>query len=141
MNVHARGYDAWRTSPTSMRQREDARLLGLIKQFWMESGGVYGYREVTDDMHDAEECCNRHRVYRLIHTKGLRSQTGYRRCHGTHCSWQSTIMPNHIAQQFNVTKPNRIWVTDITYIRTHEGSLYLVVVLDLFSRQVTGWPM
>ena len=77
MNVHPSGYYAWRTSPTSARQREDIRLLGLIKQFWLESGGVYGYRKVTDDMRDTGERCSRHRVYRLMRTEGLRSQTGY----------------------------------------------------------------
>ena len=50
MNVHPSGYYAWRQSPLSTRQREDERLLGLIKQFWLESGGVYGYRKVTDDL-------------------------------------------------------------------------------------------
>ena len=141
MNVHPSGYYAWRTSPTSARQREDSRLLGLIKQFWLESGGVYGYRKVTDDMRDTGERCSRHRVYRLMRTEGLRSQTGYRRRPGARYSRPSTVVPNHVAQQFNVTEPNKVWVTDITYIRTHEGWLYLAVVLDLFSRQVIGWSM
>jgi putative transposase len=51
------------------------------------------------------------------------------------------VAPNHLQQQFDVTAPNRVWVTDITYIRTHEGWLFLAVVLDLFSRQVVGWSM
>ncbi|GAB1616976.1 IS3 family transposase [Pseudomonas sp. NGC7] len=49
--------------------------------------------------------------------------------------------PNHLARQFKVSEPNKVWVTDITYIRTYEGWLYLAVVLDLFSRQVIGWSM
>lgn len=52
-----------------------------------------------------------------------------------------SVVPNHLQRQFNVQEPNRVWVTDITYIRTHEGWLYLAVVLDLFSRQVVGWSM
>lgn len=51
------------------------------------------------------------------------------------------VAPNHLQRQFTVTEPNRSWVTDITYIRTHEGWLYLAVVVDLFSRQVVGWSM
>lgn len=129
------------TSPTSARQCEDTRLSDLIKQFWLKSGGVYGYRKVTDDMRDMGESCSRHRVYRLMRTEGLRFQTGYRRRPGARYSRPSTVVPNHVAQQFNVTEPNKIWVTDITYIRTHEGWLYLAVVLDLFSRQVIGWSM
>ncbi len=51
------------------------------------------------------------------------------------------MAPNHLQRQFDVQEPNRVWVTDITYIRTYEGWLYLAVVLDLFSRQVVGWSM
>jgi putative transposase len=132
MNVHHSGYYAWRTSPTSARQREDVRLLGLIKQFWLESGGVYGYRKITDDMRDMGERCGKHRVYRLMKQEGLRAQIDYRRRPGSRYSRRSIAVPNHVAQQFNVTVPNKIWVTDITYIRTHEGWLYLAVVLDFF---------
>jgi len=53
----------------------------------------------------------------------------------------SLVAPNHLQRQFDVQEPNRVWVTDITYIRTYEGWLYLAVVLDLFSRQVVGWSM
>ena len=141
MNVHPSGYYAWRQSPSSNRQREDERLLGLIKQFWLESGGVYGYRKVTDDLRDVGERYGKHRVYRLMRAEGLRAQIGYRRRPGPRYSRPSIAVPNHVAQQFNVTEPNKIWVTDITYIRTHEGWLYLAVVLDLFSRQVIGWSM
>ncbi len=141
MNVNPSGYYAWRKSPISIRQHEDNRLLGLIKQFWLESGGVYGYRKITDDLKDIGERCGKHRVYRLMRTEGLRSQTGYRRRPGGRYSRPSVAVPNHVAQQFNITEPNKVWVTDITYIRTHEGWLYLAVVLDLFSRQVIGWSM
>lgn len=79
MNVNPSGYYAWRRSPISTRQHEDNRLLGLIKQFWLESVGVYGYRKITDDLKDIGERCGKHRVYRLMRTEGLRSQTDYRR--------------------------------------------------------------
>ena len=51
------------------------------------------------------------------------------------------VAPNHLRRQFDVTEPNKVWVTDITYPRTYEGWLYLAVVIDLFSRQVIGWSM
>jgi putative transposase len=73
--------------------------------------------------------------------EGLRSQTGYRRRPSPRGGRPSVIAPNRLQQQFSVAEPNRAWVTDITYIRTHEGWLYLAVVLDLFSRQVIGWSM
>lgn len=140
MVVHPSGYYAWRSRPDSLRVRNDRRLLGLIKQFWLESGGVYGYRKITDDLRDEGETCGKHRVYRLMRAEGLRSQTGYRRRQG-HYGKPAVVAPNRLAQQFDVQAPNQAWVTDITYIRTHEGWLYLAVVIDLFSRQVVGWSM
>ena len=141
MAVHPSGYYAWRAEPVSARQKEDQRLTGLIKQFWLESGGVYGYRKITDDLRDVGEFCGKHRVYRLMKSEALRSQTGYRRRPGQRYGRPAVVAPNHVQQQFNVAEPNRVWVTDITYIRTHEGWLYLAAVLDLFSRQVIGWSM
>ena len=79
MNVNPSGDYAWRKYPISTRQHKDNRLLGLIKQFWLESGSVYGYRKITDDLKDIGERCGKHRVYRLMRNEGLRSQTGYRR--------------------------------------------------------------
>ncbi len=141
MKVHPSGYYAWRTSPMSARQREDRRLVGLIKQFWLESGGVYGYRKITDDLREVGESCGKHRVYRLMRVAKLRSHTGYRRRPGQRYGRPAVIAPNHVQQEFDVAEPNQVWVTDITYIRTYEGWLYLGVVLDLFSRRVIGWSM
>ena len=140
MAVHPSGYYAWKVAPVSPRRKEDQRLSGLIKQFWLESGGVYGCRKITGDLRDLGERCGKHRVYRLMRQDGLRSQTGYRRRPGGYTK-PSVVAPNQLEQQFGVETPNQAWVTDITYIRTHEGWLYLAVVLDLFSRQVIGWSM
>lgn len=88
-------------------------MLGLLKHAWLESGGVYGYRKLTMDMRDLGERGGKPAV----------------------------VAPNHLQRQFNVSEPNQSWVTDITYIRTHEGWLYLSAGIDLFSRQVIGWSM
>lgn len=72
--------------------------------------------------------------------EGLRSQTGYKRRKG-HYGKPAVIAPNQLQQRFDVEEPNQIWVTDITYIRTHQGWLYLAVVIDLYSRRVIGWSM
>jgi putative transposase len=84
--------------------------------------------------------CGENRVYRLMRLAGLRAQVGYRKprqrsgpAHG--------VVPNQLNRQFATEQPNERWVTDITYIKTHEGWLYLAVVLDLFSRKVVGWSM
>ncbi|HDR2984075.1 IS3 family transposase [Stutzerimonas stutzeri] len=141
LKVHASGYYAWLAEPKSARAKDDQRLLGLIKHSWLESGGVYGYRKIHDDLRELGEACGKHRVARLMRLEGLRSQTGYRRRPGRYGGKPPVASPNHLERRFNVTEPNRVWVTDITYIRTYEGWLYLAVVLDLFSRQVIGWSM
>ncbi len=140
MSVHPSGYYAWKANPTSERDREDQRLLGLIKQSWLESGGVYGYRKITHDLRDLGETCGKHRIYRLMQQEGLRAQIGYGR-RSYRYGKPAVVAANQLEQKFDVEAPNQAWVTDITYIRTHEGWLYLAVVLDLFSRQVIGWSM
>jgi len=64
-----------------------------------------------------------------------------RRRPGKHGGRPAVVAPNRVQRQFDVAEPNRVWITDITYIRTFEGWLYLAIVLDLFSRQVVGWSM
>ena len=95
MDVHPSGYYAWRAEPLSERGKNDQRLIGLIKQSWLESGGVYGYRKITTDLRDLGERCGKHHVYRLMRTEGLRSQTGYRRRKG-HYGKPAVIAPNRL---------------------------------------------
>lgn len=140
LKVQRSGYYAWLKQPKSARQIEDERLLGLIKQFWLESGCVYGYRKIHQDLREVGESCGRNRVARLMKQAGLKAQIGYRkpRYKG---GKPAVLAENHLQQDFDVQSPNQVWVTDITYIRTYEGWLFLAVVLDLFSRQVIGWSM
>jgi len=120
---------------------EDERLVGVIKQSWLESGCVYGYRKVYSDLRELGETCGISRVERLMHQNKLKSQTGYKKKRYIKGNLPSFIAPNILQRQFEVEQPNQSWVTDITYIRTYEGWLYLAVVLDLFSRQIIGWSM
>ena len=133
------GFYAWLAQPQSSRERDDQRVLGLIKQAWLESGAVYGYRKVTQDMREIGEACGKHRVYRLMRTEGLRAQVGYGRRPQPRGGTPSVIAPNLLNREFDVAAPNTHWVTDITYIKTHEGWLYLATVMDLFSRRIVGW--
>ena len=141
LGVHPGGDYAWRRAPMSARAKEDQRVLGLIKQSWLESGSVYGYRKVTRDLRDLGERCGKHRVARLMRDEGLRAQVGYGRRPGMRGGKPAVVADNHLARQFDPDAANRAWVTDITYIRTHEGWLYLAAVLDLFSRKIVGWSM
>ena len=74
-----------------------------------------------------------------MRTEGLQAQRGYKRKNNYGGGDLSTVAPNLLKREFNVEKPNTVWVTDITYIRTQEGWLFLAVIIDLFSRQVIGW--
>lgn len=141
LEVHPSGFYAWRLNPESKRAREDKRLLFPIKESWLESGSVYGYRKVSDDLRELGEQCGINRVHRLMRSAGIRSQTGYAKRKYKRGGAPSLVAPNHLQRQFDVPEPNRVWVTAITYIRTYEGWLYLAVVLDLFSRQAVGWSM
>ena len=139
LRLHPSGYYAWRAKPQSHRAIDDQRLLGLLKQAWLESGGVYGYRKLTLDMRDLGESCSKHRVARLLRCEGLKAQRGYGKRPRVRGGAPAVVAPNLLSQQFTVDAPNKAWVTDITYINTHEGWLYLAMVIDLFSRQVVGW--
>lgn len=112
-----------------------------MKTSWLGSGRVYGHRKVHCDLRDLGEACSRHRVARLMRSRGWRAQVGYRRRPGFYSGARHNIVANVLDRQLTVVAPNVAWVTDITYIRTHEGWLYLAVVVGLFSRQVIGWSM
>ncbi|GAK82881.1 mobile element protein [Vibrio ponticus] len=119
-------------------------LLGLIKQFWLELGYVYGYRKIYSDLRlrlrYAGEICGVNQVHRLIKREGIQSQSGYRKPRPKG-GVENIIVSNKLAREFNPHKLKQSWVTDITYIKTLEGWLYLAVVVDLFSRQVIDWSM
>ena len=106
MQVHPSGYYAWKKQPTSEKARDDQRLLGLLKQAWLESGCVYGYRKLTLDMRDLGERCGKHRVARLLRQAGLRSQSGYRRRTGGRGGKPAVVALNHLNRQFISERPN-----------------------------------
>ena len=76
-----------------------------------------------------------------MHQNRIKAQVGYKKHKGIKSGPPSVVAPNHLQRQFDVQRPDEVWVTDITYIRTYEGWLLLAVVLDLFSRQVISWSM
>ena len=141
LEVQRSGFYAWRGRPLSARAREDKRQTGLIKHAWLESGCVYGYRKIHDDIRELGEACGINRVHRLMRLSGIKAEVGYKRGRGYYGGKPAVVAPNTLDRQFNPTAPNQAWVTDITMIRTHEGWLYLAVVVDLYSRQVVGWSM
>ena len=134
------GFYAWLHQPLSDRAIEDQRLLGLIRDSYAGSSGVYGYPRVFADLRETGEACGRHRVARIMREHRIKALRGYKA--PRHIAGRpSIIAPNHLKREFTVAQPDRAWVTDITYIRTWQGWLYLAVVIDLYARKVVGWSM
>ncbi len=103
--------------------------------------GVYGYRKVHHDLLGLGERCAENTVARLMQAEGLRAQIGHKHRPGRHGTKPSIVAANQLEQKLDVAEPDQVWVTDITYIRTYEGWLYLAVVIDLYARKVVGWSM
>jgi putative transposase len=139
LRIHPSGFYAWLKNPLSRRSKEDARQTELIRKAWKDSGKVYGYRKLHDDLLDQGETICPNRVARLASLAGIKAQIGYKRRPGSYGGKPSLVVDNTLDRQFDVDAPDRIRVTDITYIRTLEGFAYLAVVIDLYSRRVVGW--
>ncbi len=102
---------------------------------------MYGYCKLHHDLRDQGEDCSPNRVARLASLAGIRAQLGYRQRPGKYGGKPGIVADNKVAQNFETSAPDQVWVTDITYIRTHEGCSYLAVVIALFSCRVIGWSM
>jgi len=141
LRIHPSGFYAWLKNPFSNRAQEDDRQTELIKAAWHDSGKVYGYRKLHDDLLDQGETCSPNRVARLSSLAGIKAQISYKRHPGSYGGKPSVVVDNTLDRQFDVAAPDTVWVTDITYIKTNEGFAYLAVVIDLFSRRVVGWSI
>ncbi|HHT0119442.1 TPA: IS3 family transposase [Raoultella ornithinolytica] len=140
LHVARAGFYAWLHNPVSALDKDNQRLLTLIRDSYSLSGGVYGYRRVHGDLNEIGETCGKNRVGRIMQLNRIKAVRGYkapRRIAGR----PSVVAPNRVQRQFTVVRANQVWVTDITYIRTWQGWLYLAVVIDLFARNVVGWSM
>ncbi len=141
LQIHRSGYYAWLKESLSQRAIIDNHFKDLIKRFWTASGSSYGYRNIHLDLQERGEFCGRDRVLRLMQELGIQAQRGYNKPKGYYEGKISVIAPNLLNRQFEVERPNQCWVSDMTYIKTHECWLFLVVVMDLFSRAIVGWSM
>ena len=140
LKVARSGFYKWLHKLLSDRAVEDARLLALIKDSYDASSGVYGSPRVFLDLREAGETCGRHRVACIMRTRKIKALRGYKA--PRHIVGRPSILaPNRLNREFTVEQPDTAWVTDITYIRTWQGWLYLAIVVDLFSRKVVGWSM
>lgn len=138
--VSRSGFYQWLAKPLSDRAIEDQRLLRLIRASYTASSGVYGAPRVFLDLREAGERCGKNRVARIMRINNIKALRGYKALRHI-VGRPSIIAPNRLQREFTVEHPDRAWVTDITYIRTWQGWLYLAVVMDLFARKVVGWSM
>jgi putative transposase len=141
LNVSASGYYGWHERPLSQRARENRALLERISTIHEQSDGVFGSPRVHDELRYEGQRCSRNRVARLMRAAGLRGIPQRRRWRHKASGERPSHLRNHLDRNFVADEPNAKWVTDITYIRTGEGWLYLSVVIDLCSRIVVGWSM
>lgn len=121
LRVHFSGFYAWLKEPLSPRVREDARQTELIRQAWKDSGKVYGYRKLTHDLRDQGERVSENRVARLASLAGIAAQLGYKRRPGRYGGKPAIVAENKLEQQFEVSQPDQVWVTDITYSAPRPG--------------------
>jgi len=138
LEVAPSGYYAWLLQPISNHAQEDGRLLRLIRASFVASHGIYGAPRVFRDLREAAETCSKHRVAHLMRQNQLRALHGYRMRRWA-VGKPALLIPNLLQRQFTVARRNKVWVTDLTYIRTWQGWLYLAVVMDLFLRKIVGW--
>jgi len=138
LNVHRSGYYKWLKEPISNLERFNNQLLEKIKASYYESNRLYGHRNVHKDLLESGIHVNKKRVARLMQKANLQGIGTYKRKPKHKSGSLHKAHPNYLKQCFMQVQPNSTWVSDITYIRTHEGWLYLCIVLDLYSRKVIG---
>jgi transposase InsO family protein len=144
LEVSPAGYYAWRKRPPSERAIADERLLLNIRIAHAKSDGNYGAPRVQRELTDDDIHVGTKRVARLMRANGLKGRAPRRRRpRTTDSTHDHPVAPNRLARQFDVNGValNRVWVSDITYVPTQEGWLYLATVLDLASRRCVGWAM
>jgi len=141
LEVSESGFYAWRKRPICQRKREDAQLTTQMRQVFTSHQGRYGSPRLHAELKDRGSLCSRKRVARLMREAGISAKRKRRHVMTTKRDASHPVAPNRLDRDFTATEPNKKWVTDITYVPTVQGWLYLAVVLDLYSRLVVGWSM
>jgi len=141
LGVSRSGYYRWKSQPQSKRQKDDEKILMGIRESHKNSRRAYGSPRITEDLQAQGMRCGENRVARLMKIHGIIGKAKEKFKATTNSKHTLPVADNLLNQNFEAEKSNTVWVSDITYIATLEGWLYLVVILDLFSRQVVGWAM
>jgi putative transposase len=141
LKVSTSGYYDWRDRKPNRLQQDNARLMRKIFQLHRSSDGVFGSPRVWEELRYEGEPCSLNRVARLMRENSIVGIPAIKKWRKRKPTQRPTHVLNHLERDFSSDEPNIKWVTDITYIRTGEGWLYLAVIIDLYSGLVVGWSM
>jgi transposase InsO family protein len=141
MMVSRSGYYSWCSRDISARQQEYERLIPLVKESHRQSRRTYGARRIADDLTALGEPCGRTKAGSLMKLAGVSAKQSRKFKVTTDSKHNLPVAPNLLDRQFEVKESDSVYVSDITYIWTAEGWLYLAIILDLFSRRVVGWSL
>jgi putative transposase len=141
LGVSPSGYYAWRRRPPSPRARADAALSKRIAVIHKDSRWTYGSPRIHAELREEGVRCSRKRVARLMRRAGIEGCHRRRSIRTTERAAEAEAVPDLVQRNFKAKAPNRLWVSDLTYVPTLAGFLFLAVVLDAFSRRVIGWAM
>jgi len=142
LRVSRGGYYDWRRRPKSQRQQRREQLCEKILEVFHDARGIYGSPRVHAELASQGVTCSMNTVAKHMQSMQLRSKTKRRfKPTTTDSNHQHQVAENHLDREFTRSRPNEAWSTDITYIPTEQGWLYLATVLDLYSRRVIGWSM
>lgn len=142
LQVSSSGYYYWLHHPVSLRERREQELVEQIKQVHEQSRCRYGSPRIAMELKEQGVCVSRPRVARVMQKHRIQSIVRKKyRVQTTDSSHVYTVAENYLSRDFSAARPAEKWVSDLTYIRTGEGWLYLTVVLDLADRKVVGWAL
>jgi putative transposase len=142
LGVSRSGFHAWARRPTSARALEDERLTRRIREIHPLNRRVYGSPRIHAKLRLADGVhVGRKRVERLMRQDGISGMVARKRSRTTIRVPGVRVCEDLVDRALLAAAPNRLWVADITYLRTWEGWLYLVAVQDVFSRRIVGWSM
>jgi putative transposase len=140
-SIERSGYYAWIKRKPSKQSIANEALDKKIIDIFNSHSSRYGYPRITDELHDQGEKCGKNRVFRRMRKLGLRAKGKKKFKVTTDSNHNLPVAANLLNRDFSATAPNQKWVSDITYIWTDEGWLYLATVIDLYSRAVIGWSI
>lgn len=141
LHISRSGYYAWLRRPECVREKQNTEYKKHIRMIHSDTRGVYGAPRICAELRAQGYMCGVNRVAKLMRQEGLKGRPQKRVRRSLQEQPTFPFADNLLKQQFNVSKPNQIWASDISYIQTRQGFVYLAIVMDLYSRKIIGWAM